>query len=345
MYFNAEFRIDPSQATKIENVKPKYLFQQLLRKISTGKITKAEEQETFSALAILQQFNAVFQSVGIGNMIRLSKDKTDYYYDEKGVEGDAQYMVEKIEKVQDEKDPGLFQHLYLILEHHESDLHFLIEIQINRVHQVGEYPIRIIINGLLNEFYVASEEGIPMMYEKMLAVFKKQEAYDEYVKQKMLDFKIFVRKIELAIHDHIGIDDLKTSFIKKIIIPRTLIDKLKLIPFFNNIQLEPIFHGYFQFDKRAFYAWHWGQLCQEHRIQVNICHLVNERGGLIKEMGAEKQLFTEIQYVLKSGMDTVIEAKEKQETDMVFSFSKLWNENVVTNKNKLLDDYSFSKKD
>ena len=88
MYFSATLSIDPSEITRIEAVKPTKAFGKLLHVLTAGLTSKKEEQETFTAVAILQKFNKVFRTMGMNNIVRLSKDEVDFYIDKKGKKDD-----------------------------------------------------------------------------------------------------------------------------------------------------------------------------------------------------------------------------------------------------------------
>ena len=79
MYFESTIRIDPSQVTSIEKVKPTKAFKRMLYHLTKGGISEKEERETFTAISILQQLNKAFIQQGITNVIRLSHDDIDFY--------------------------------------------------------------------------------------------------------------------------------------------------------------------------------------------------------------------------------------------------------------------------
>ena len=88
MIFIGSINVDPSEVTKIKKVKPNSLFKKFLNKLSLGKIKDTIEEENFTAFSILQQFHKVLSDLGIGNIIRLSHNKNDYYLYAIGDEND-----------------------------------------------------------------------------------------------------------------------------------------------------------------------------------------------------------------------------------------------------------------
>ena len=72
MYLEGIITIDPSQITEIKKVKPTKAFKKFLHHLTLGGVSDKEERETFTAVAILQQLNATFRSLGINNIIKLT---------------------------------------------------------------------------------------------------------------------------------------------------------------------------------------------------------------------------------------------------------------------------------
>jgi len=326
MYFTAKLSIDPSQATRIEQVTPKNIFGQLVLYLSSGKVTKEEEHETFCAVAILQQFNAVFKNLRIDNIIRLTKDKTDYYFDEEGREGDIAEAFQSFAQKVENTEEDLFQNLYLVLEHETSELFYLIQIRISRKHRVGEYPIEIILNATLNDFSVETwnETTIKELRNKLWWDFDTQEKYDAIIEKSDYTFHQFVEEARTAMQEFIGVDDIVTSISKSIIYPRQAVNKSLVIPFHRAADLEPIFHGYFGVAQKALYAWLWSEVCFERDIKVSKTLIVNDRGGVLVDLEeSEKEKIS-----LKSGIDLEHKVLEKNKTkaEVSFSFSNLWDE-------------------
>ena len=74
MFFESTITIDPSQITEIDKFKPTKGFARIAHIMSAGLTSPTEERETFCAIAILQQVNLVMRSMGIDNIVGLSKD-------------------------------------------------------------------------------------------------------------------------------------------------------------------------------------------------------------------------------------------------------------------------------
>ena len=152
MYFEGILSIDPNELTKIEKVKPQKAFKKIFHYLTLGNITDKQEIETFTALSMLQQLYGVFKRNNITNIIRLSHDEIDFYLDEQGKTDDLKEALDKYSIEIDYSMSTFFKKLLLILEHHDTNFKYLIEIDINRTHEVGTFPIELKITGLIQDF-------------------------------------------------------------------------------------------------------------------------------------------------------------------------------------------------
>ena len=84
MYFSGQLSVDPSQETVIERIKPTKVFRRFLHLMTLGGVSDRQEHETFTAVAVLQQFNMAFRALGISNLVRMARDDLDFYLDSEG---------------------------------------------------------------------------------------------------------------------------------------------------------------------------------------------------------------------------------------------------------------------
>ena len=120
MYFDGNLAVDPSQKTEIIKVKPTKAFAKVFSFLSAGLTDKKEEQETFTAISILQQINSVLRSMGINNIVRLMKDDLDVYLDTEGKEDDLKEAIEAFLLEFDAVESELFSSLILVAEHEDN---------------------------------------------------------------------------------------------------------------------------------------------------------------------------------------------------------------------------------
>lgn len=285
MFLSASLSVDPSQLTKIQAIAPTKMFKKLLFILSSGNISEKEEVETLTALSILQQLNVALRSMGITNIVRLSKDEIDFYLDEEGKKDDLKETLEKFSYDVDEIESEVFKTLDLVLEHADGEFNYLIEIFVRRIHKVGEPPIQIKINGVMKEFQVKSNQPETEIQEKLKPIFDSNEKYQSFVKGKQLKFDQFVSSLEVAVRKAIRIDHIKVESNAKIVRPKERVKKR--IPSAHKQVAEPVFYGYPGWGNTFFYAWMWSSMCHTHDIQVNNTTLVDDNGANIMSVGEQ----------------------------------------------------------
>lgn len=183
MYFHGTLSIDPSLMTDIDLVKPTKAFGKMLYYMKLGLASDQEERETFTSVSILQQFSRAFLSIGITNVLRLSKDDVDYYLDQEGRQDDLKEAMAGFEQSAssnwlESTGQRAFDTLRLVFEHEDEDLKYLIEIKIQRVHKVDEHPIQITVNGLMRDLRVHSDKSDLDVRNLLNPHFDSQDAYE-----------------------------------------------------------------------------------------------------------------------------------------------------------------------
>ena len=284
MYFDGTLTIDPAQLTNIEIKKPENTFGHLLQVLTGGLASKKEEIETFTAVAILQQVNLACQNLGINNIVRLAKDDLDFFLDTEGRDDDLNEVLEKFRLQTDRYESELFDKIFLVLEHQEDLIKYLIEIDINRRHSVGDYPIEIKINGVLTEFKASGDSGAAVQ-EKMKSIFSSQEKYETFVREKQATFDQFVERFEQSLRRSIRVEDIKTRTNLKMVRPKKPLRNKKDIP--HHTDAAPDYHGYYGFGDFFFYAWLWSSMAHTSHIHCHNFDLVDEQGQTMMAVGDE----------------------------------------------------------
>lgn len=283
MYFKGKLSIDPSQLTKIQKVEPENGFKKLLFNI-TGGFAEKKEIETFKALNILQQLYGSLQAKGIDNVIRLTHDDIDIYHDTKGATHDLNFALDKYQIEIDESMSTHFKTLWMVMEHEDDNYKYLIEISVNRSHKENEYPIEMVISGLLKEFEPKAGETKEDLKAKMQAHFKDQEAYNMFVTTKKLAFEQFLESLRFETMKHIRVDDIKMD-----IKTRMVMQKEKKQP--QQQTVEPRYdgmpYGYFGFGDLLLYSWLWSELVYDHNIHIDNVEMIADDGDLISSIGEE----------------------------------------------------------
>lgn len=283
MFFLGKISIDPSQMTIVNRVKPTKLFGKLLHALTFGQTSSREEHETFTAVTILQQINMGVRSVNVQNIVRLRVDDYDFYLDEKGVEDDLKQAMLEFEAKIDPLEAEHFDAIYLVLEHVDQSLKYLIEISIKRKHKVGEFPISISVNGVATDFKRQKDETRAQLEERLKPVFKDQQKYDEFLAQKRAQFDQFMDELEFSIKKFIKVDELRKESNTQILRPKE--KRERPVETHPESYSQPIFYNYYGFGDYFFYAWMWGSMCHSHSIYCNNFYMVDETGSDVMSVG------------------------------------------------------------
>lgn len=299
MYFNGILEIDPSQITIFKKVKPSRLFEKLKDVLSFGALSDKQEHETFTAVSILQQINMGLRSIDVKNVIRLAVDDYDFYLDEKGMDDDLEQAMFEFKAKVDPLESELFETIFLVLEHEDDNLKYLIEISVMRKHSIGEYPIKINVNAVLKEFKCHNDNDTKERIKaKIEEIFVSQDKYDEYVKDKKLIFDSFLDELAEAIKKFIRIDDLIKQSNIQIIRTKQRIESPKQIS--HGRYTEPIHYGYYGIDNYFFYTTMWSNLLHSHNLYCSNCLIVDSLGEPILRVG-EKGFYAGETNTLNSG--------------------------------------------
>ena len=283
MYFHGTFSIDPSLMTNLELKKPTKAFGKMTYYMTLGLTSEKEEIETFTAVSILQQFSHTFLSMGITNVLRLAKDDVDYYLDQEGREDDLKDAMAAFEQSNPSVGQEAFNTLRLVFEHEDKELKYLIQIQINRAHKVGEHPIRVVVNGLMSDLQAHSAEGDLDVRTLIMPHFDSQDVYDSYTNQKKKCFDAFLDRVEQAIRENIGVDEVRRSSESRIIRPSEPVkshDQWR-----RSDDCEPVYFGYYGYGDYFCYSWMWSDMCRQEDIIYHHCSVVDDQGQTVLEVG------------------------------------------------------------
>lgn len=256
MYFKGRLSIDPSQLTKIDKVSPASSFKKMLFGLTGGQFADKKEIETFKAMNILQQIHGVFNSNGINNIIRLTHDDIDIYHDTKGEKNDLDFAMNK----------------------------YLIEISVNRSHQQHEYPIDIVVSGMIKEFSLQAGETREGLKVKMESLFKDQESYNMFITTKKLAFEQFLESLRFETMKFIKVDDIKMDIKTRMVIHK---DKKQAPPKTTDQEYHGMPYGYFGFGDLILFSWLWSEMSFDHNMHISDVDLISDGGEFISSVGEE----------------------------------------------------------
>jgi hypothetical protein len=266
LYLENLITIDPSQLTSIEKVKPTKAFKKLLFSLTNGVISDKEERETFNAVAILQQINVTLRNLGINNIIKMAHDDIIFYLDEEGKVDDLKFAINKYEIEINNAMFINFNTLELVLEHLDEKFKYIIEIVINKNHEVGEYPIEIKTTDLFKDFKEKKNNY------KVKDLLKNQTSYDTFKPEKIAQLEEFTNSIRFELKKQIKIDDTKSvTKSKQIVLKKKASSNRKT-------KSGSIFANYYGFEDYIYYNFIWSEIIHDQPLELNDIYFENENG-------------------------------------------------------------------
>lgn len=275
MYFTSKIEIDPSQITKIKRIKKNSLMGSLAAVISKDSKDSKIEMETFTVVSILNQISEGLLKLEIDNIIRLSINGFDFYLDKEEKEHDLRHAIKVLDKQIDPIESERFENIELVLEHNDDNFKYYISISISRKHKVGEYPIKIITNGLVNEFYTEKFDEkhiVTLMKDK----FEDQITYNNMVEKYRTKFEVFNMLLNGFLAKFIKVDGVNYKILQKIVRPKFESNNIRKINF--NYDSEPAFHGYSGINKYFTYNLFWMELCRASKLECSKFIVVDHNG-------------------------------------------------------------------
>lgn len=282
MYLHGTLTIDPAQLTEIHHVKPTKGFARIAHLLTGGLVKTKEERETFCAITILQQVNIVMRAAGIDNIVRLSKDHLVLYEDLEGKEGDLKEAIDAFASKVSSEDVKLFNTLDLVLEQTTKDLTILIDIRINRSHEIGEHPIVITVNGLPND--LSAQDGEGKVRKKMKSIFSSQKRYDQFVERHQASFESLLGNLKASFAKHMSVDDAMIRSNVRIIRPKQRVNSRADVPFTSDA-VDPIYENHYGAADHFFFAWIWADYCFANETHCQDVTIVDPQGQAIVEVG------------------------------------------------------------
>lgn len=275
MFFTSKIEIDPSQITVIKRIKNVNPLNKLLDKLSKKFSDDQIELETFTVVSILAQIRDGLLNLGMDNIIRLSINGFDFYLDTEEKEKDLNETFKKLSKKINPIESERFEFVELVIEHEDPIFKYYISIDILRKHKVGEYPVKIIANGLIKKF--ASDSQIESeVKERMNRHFISQQDYEIMLKNLEMHFSAFVNDLERTLAEFINSDGFRSETFTKIIRPS--LDENGKYSINYNYKSEPAFHGYAGAGKYLTYTLFWVEHCLNHGIICKNFTMVDSYG-------------------------------------------------------------------
>lgn len=291
MYMNGYVDIDPSHLTIIRR-KPTKGFRRIAEILTFGLLSEKEEQETFTAVAILQEINIALRSLNITDVVRFTKDDKVIYDDQDSRDSDDMGIVLQEVSREPVAANAVFESMSLLLEHHLPDITLIIDVRIRRTHNIGGFPIQIAVNGLATEFQTQDDDQ--SLADRLEQTFADQESYKAFESKLREQFENFMLKLELTVRQKMMIDDVRQSTFSSILRPTNVEKSQAVSPLaanttsgFDSSHSDPVFQRYHSDSGSFAYCWLWSSLMHSHGTHVHDTRIVNEQGQHLMTVGSD----------------------------------------------------------
>jgi|GEM_PF-7131893 hypothetical protein len=186
MKYLAQILIRPNSETH-EITSSRHKFYTKFKGLFIKKETKIIK-ESFSVPDFLIKLNLAMKSLGINNLVRISHDGVDFYLDKEHKSNDLDEAIQEFGFLIRNSFERFFEEISVIFEYSEEEIDYMLELSLQRIHPVGEYPIRISFSGL------PQKHNVPNVQQR---------------------FRLFVDKVEQSLHKYMEVSDITISFTKK----------------------------------------------------------------------------------------------------------------------------------
>jgi len=283
MILNSKISLQPKQEVLIERKAPTKMFAKLLHSLTSGLTSEKEKHQTFTAISMLQEINIALRQANINNIVRLAKDGNDFYYDAHGRDNDLAEAMKEFKINTDALSGTLFNDLYLVLEHDDGQLRYLIEIDIQRVHKVDELPIKINVSGVIKALEAKSGETPEQLSQRLGQLFCNSQDFDKFTNRNRLIFDRFTQSLEQQFRMSIRCEDVKLETK-----PQVLRVKESHSSFANKRKSAPTVHqGYPGWDGFAMYSLCWMGMMSSLNVQAQDMDVISESSEVLLSIGEE----------------------------------------------------------
>jgi len=243
------------------------------------------------------------RTMDVKNIIRLAIDDYDFYLDSDGVEDDLSQAMFELKAKIDPIESEVFKTIYLVLEHQQPPLKYLIEIAVKRKHKVGEYPLTFHVNAVFESFKLEDGESRQQLEDRMKSIFQSQEKYDQYINLGWEQFNSFMDELTQTVRKVMKVDDVRKIVSKQVIRPKKAIHSPEEL--YHAKPTQPFFLSYYGMGDYIFYSVLWSGLLYDSNLFVNNFDLVDEAGNGIVNIG-DGGIYSGDSTVFGDGEDFVI---------------------------------------
>ena len=281
MFFESKMSLMPKDDIEIAKKMPTKVFGKFLHALTFGVATENEQRMTKTAVNILQMLNIALMNMDITNIIRLSKNGYDFYFDKSGKDDDLKEAMLEFNFKNDSLSSELFETLFLVVEHEDEHLKYLIEVDVDRITWPGKKPITITVNGLVNEFNSKGKESV--VKTSMEAIFEKADTYKSFVESHRNIFDSFCDRLSMEIKKVIPCENFvsssKANIFKEDKPSYALGSRQKSTPLFS--------HGYYGYENSSVYTWFWMDMIVGHNMHIHDVDILDSDSHPTHHIGEE----------------------------------------------------------
>ncbi|MFT4924267.1 MAG: hypothetical protein ACI8WB_000345 [Phenylobacterium sp.] len=283
MLFTSKISLQPKLEVITTRTAPTKIFAKMFHALTFGITSDKEKQQTFTAISMLQELNVVLRQQSINNIVRLAKDGNDFYYDAHSRDNDLGEAMKEFNMNTDHFEATLFNDLYLVLEHEDRQLRYLIEIEVKRVHKEDEMPININISGVIKNLSAQDGESEQALQQRVSTLFSKKSAYEQYVKGFRTHFDGFSNNLEQAFRKLIRCEEVNHQHKVQVLRPRqlgkTCVSDKRCAP--------SVYHGYPGWDGAALYTFFWLSMMNDVGAEVMDLDVISDSSEVLLSVGEE----------------------------------------------------------
>ncbi len=279
MLLSGKIALQPDKAVLTAAKAPDKLFAKLFHVLTAGRLSDKEKHQTFTAITILQSLNIAFRQAGINNIVRLAKDGQDFYYDTEGRDNDLADTMKDFNMDIGVTDASLFNELSLVLEHEDEQLCYLIDIDIQRVHQVDALPVNIKVSAVIKDFAVRAGETLEKLNTRMTALFKDkdQQGYEHYVRYYRHHYDGFISHLKQTLRHAMRCETVVDGTRVQVLRPRYA----GMLMVTDKTTAPLVYRGYPGWDDFTLYTFLWLEILAALGIECSDAEIISDDGEVL----------------------------------------------------------------
>lgn len=231
-----------------------------------------KEHETFTTGRILQQLALTMRDAGITNAALLSHDGDVLFQDDFDQTDDLTAALRSLAGKTEGEARRDFDTLRLVLERKGELLHIVVDIRVERVHDIDAPPVVIALGAFLRTFYT-DDMLSPELLRMFDPIFEEQSGYDDVCAASQTEFDQLVNVLQSACCERMELDEIEVDSAMRIIDTGADI-KAAVAGWPSLFDHTCVTQG------DVLYCYQWHQKCLAGGIELSDCELIDIRGDV-----------------------------------------------------------------